>query len=126
MQDLQTIRLLQALLAITLIFSLLAWGFMPRTEVVVSSPTSIARKLALAAGGNPFEEVLPSGLEDSGTENLRHREDRRFILGWRSPDGSTGKVEKFGIWVLTPKEVEEMRERQAKESRWTLWGNGND
>ncbi|KAI1145228.1 hypothetical protein F4825DRAFT_474639 [Nemania diffusa] len=118
-QDLQSTRLLQVLLALTLILSLASWCLMPRTDVIAGSPTSIACKLALAAGGNLFEEVLPRGSEHLGTETLQHQEDCTFILGWRSPDGSTGKEERFGIWALTAKEVEEMRARQTKEGRWT-------
>jgi hypothetical protein len=42
-------------------------------------------------------------------------------MGWRVPDGSIGKDARFGIWVLAPDEVEQMRAGQVKESRWTLW-----
>ncbi|KAI8948195.1 hypothetical protein F4801DRAFT_581619 [Xylaria longipes] len=121
MQDLQSTRLLQTLLAVTLALSLIAWCFMLRTDVIVGSPTNIARKLALAAGGNLFGEVLPCGSENLETEKIRHREDCKFIIGWRSPDATRGKEERFGIWALTAEEVEKIRARQAKGSRWKLW-----
>ncbi|KAI0449046.1 hypothetical protein F5B21DRAFT_518483 [Xylaria acuta] len=120
-QDLQSTRMLQTLLAVTLVLSLIAWCLTPRTDIIVGSPTSIARMLALAAGGNLFEEVLSYGVENLGLEKLRHREDCKFIIGWRSPDGSMVKKKRFGIWALTAEEVEEIRVTQAKGSRWTLW-----
>ncbi|KAI0539505.1 hypothetical protein GGR58DRAFT_524571 [Xylaria digitata] len=103
MQNLQSTRVLQALLALTLVLPLTAWCLMPFTDVIVGSSTSIARKLALAAGGNLFEDVLQCGEENC-----------IFIIGWRSPNGSTGKKERFGIWALTAEEAQEMRVNQAR------------
>jgi hypothetical protein len=117
-QDLSSTRVLQALLAVTLVLSLMAWCLMLRTNVIVGSPTNIARKIALAAGGNLFEEVLPPrGSAHLGTEGLINGKDRTFIMDWGLSRRSTGKKARFGIWALTAQEVEAMRARQAKESR---------
>ncbi|KAI1128173.1 hypothetical protein F5Y10DRAFT_292209 [Nemania abortiva] len=119
-QNLWATRGLQALIALTLIFSLMAWSLMPRTNVIAGSPTSIARKLALAAGGNLFE-VLPGRPGHLGTEELRHKKDCKYIIGWRSPDGSRGSRERFGIWALTAEEIEKMKARRVKKDGWSLW-----
>ncbi|KAJ8130916.1 hypothetical protein O1611_g2713 [Lasiodiplodia mahajangana] len=120
MQDIWPTRVLQGLLAATLASSLMAWWFMPRTDVIVGSPTNIARKLALAAGGNLFEEVLSCDLMYEEIDRMLKSSDRIFTIGWRSPAGSTGK-ERYGIWVLSPDEMEELRQGEVKEASWIPW-----
>ncbi|KAI3317123.1 hypothetical protein HD806DRAFT_551085 [Xylariaceae sp. AK1471] len=101
-QDPQSTRVLQGLLGATLAFSLLAWSLAPRTDIIVGSPTSIARKIALAAGGNMFEELWPSGSAETQSS-----EGRTFVIGWRSPGRK--EKERFGIWLLAPDELEKWR-----------------
>ncbi|KAI0198293.1 hypothetical protein F4808DRAFT_436497 [Astrocystis sublimbata] len=83
-QDTWSTRVLQTLLAVTLVLSAATWALMPRADVMVGSPTSIARKLALAAGGNLFEEVLPlmSNVEDEHREMERsgYGEDCMYVM----------------------------------------------
>lgn len=108
-QDTQSTRVLEGLLAATMVFSLLAWHLMPPSNIIIGSPTSIARKLALAAGGNLFEKVLPRG-----TDGVLCSDDCVFVLGWRSPSGSTNKPARYGIWALTPEEAETMKSGEKR------------
>ncbi|KAI0395923.1 hypothetical protein F5Y17DRAFT_170707 [Xylariaceae sp. FL0594] len=100
-QDEQLTRVLQGLLASTLALSLLAWWLSPRTDVIVGSPTSVARRIALAAAGNLFDEVCTPG-----TATDRDTDHRVFVLGWRRRRMSEVEKTRFGIWALGSGDVD--------------------
>ncbi|KAI0115650.1 hypothetical protein GGR51DRAFT_503675 [Nemania sp. FL0031] len=116
-QEIWPTRVLQALLAATLASSLIAWWLMPRTDVIVGSPTNIARKLALTAGGNLFDDILACGLTYEEIERALNSQDRIFTIGWRTPTGSQGK-ERYGIWALSPGEMEGLKQGDVNKASW--------
>ncbi|KAI3319070.1 hypothetical protein HD806DRAFT_548648 [Xylariaceae sp. AK1471] len=109
-QDLQSTRVLQGLLAATLAFSVLAWCLTPRSNIIIGSPTSIVRRIALLAGGNIFEDVWPYP-----TDVAPRSEGRIFVIGWRVPPRASNERPRFGIWSLTPEEVEKWKQELRKK-----------
>lgn len=106
-QDIPSTRILQALLAATLICCGVNWCLMRNISVVPRSPTSIANVLALLADGN-LDDFLPThGACNMSLDEISRDcfgEDALFSLGWgTSPD--TGE-EVLGIRCV-PKRVEQ-------------------
>ncbi|KAK5659565.1 hypothetical protein OQA88_767 [Cercophora sp. LCS_1] len=97
-QDSLSTRILQGLLGTTLVFLALSWFCMPETAVLASSPTTIASRAALIAGGN----LLSLFSDDAQLWNLEDVQAAmspaaaRFWMGWAKEDGER----RFGIWVL--------------------------
>lgn len=119
-QDIASTRILQTLLAATLICCGTNWFLMRNISVVPRSPTSIANVLALLADGN-LDDFLPThGACNMSLDEISRDcfgEDALFSLGWgTSPD--TGE-EVLGIRCVQ-KKVE-----QAADASDEM-GNKND
>ncbi|KAK0643707.1 hypothetical protein B0T16DRAFT_392189 [Cercophora newfieldiana] len=86
-QDTVSTRILQALLASVLLFSIASWLALPKTNILPRSPTSIASIAALLADGNIFG-LLGRGAEWQPNEDLQaYFKDglhvtMGFQLGW--------------------------------------------
>ncbi|KAI0179778.1 hypothetical protein GGR52DRAFT_587311 [Hypoxylon sp. FL1284] len=104
-QDPTSTRVIQALLATTLVFSLLGWLLGPRKDVLPRSPTSVASVLALLAGGNVLEYMYKDGdVHWTTIEEVKavFPDDCKFWMGWGPPGTPEEDPERrFGIWMVT-------------------------
>lgn len=98
--DATATRVLQGLLAATLVFALLGWAFMSRTAVTPHPATSIMGMLSLLVDGNLVERWQTPG---GRLRVVVVREDEMFWLGWgplRRDDSHHGRS-RFGIWAVS-------------------------
>ncbi|ETS80635.1 hypothetical protein PFICI_08164 [Pestalotiopsis fici W106-1] len=111
-QDTNATRILQALLAATLVLTLLSWLLGAYEPVLPRPPTSVASVLALLAGGDVLEHMYRDGLGDCETleeAKSRFSDDLRFRLGWGlGENDEPGAPERFGIWIVrrTPFDID--------------------
>lgn len=112
-QDPVSTYILEGLLAVVLALTLVSWAFSLKPGVLPRSPTSIANVLFLAAGGNLLQFIVKN--TDGGPPSRDLLDKYIFWLGWRKvPDSDEGERERFGIWVLTAKEFEVVKEEQRR------------
>ncbi|KAK4451308.1 hypothetical protein QBC34DRAFT_459031 [Podospora aff. communis PSN243] len=92
-QDALSTRVLEGLLGATLLLLIASWIFMRKTAVLASSPTSIASRAALIAGGNLLS-LLPENAQARGPEEIAAvlGTGTHFQMGW-------GAVKRFGIFA---------------------------
>ncbi len=103
-QDVVSTRVLEALLAATVVFSSLAWLLMRNTNLLPRSPTSIASVAALLVDGNLFD-FLPEGAENMGDGQLKNvfPHGTVFRLGWGQKVDDTGAVvDRYMVWAIPP------------------------
>ncbi|ETS79024.1 hypothetical protein PFICI_08877 [Pestalotiopsis fici W106-1] len=104
-QDKKATRILEGLLALTMVLFLLGWALAHKKPVLPRAPTSIASVLALLAGGDLLEAMYKDNDEEARTTadlKLMLGEDCRVWLGMGPPDGSApaaGGRKRFGVWV---------------------------
>lgn len=99
-QDPVSTRILQALLAATVLASGLSWLLMGSTRILPRKPSSIASVAALLAGSNIFDYLsgsTPCGSADELARNFG--EEATFWLGWRQRKGQSEVT--FAIYVDT-------------------------
>ncbi|KAK4159326.1 hypothetical protein QBC43DRAFT_327460 [Cladorrhinum sp. PSN259] len=102
MQDERSTRVMQGLLAATLVFAVLSWALAPRMAVLPRPATSVASIVALMVDGNVYQKGQEGG-EGKG---------RSYRLGMgttRCPEGSADRGDvvetdddklRFAIWVV--------------------------
>ncbi|KAK1828608.1 hypothetical protein QBC39DRAFT_149476 [Podospora conica] len=109
--DAASTRVLQGLLGAALVFVVVGWVFMRKTTVLAASPTSIAARAALVAGGN-LVEMLPSDAarRTSGEVAAALGKGTKFRLEWRAEGGALlegaegeapyhkGAVSRYGVF----------------------------
>ncbi|KAI1774406.1 hypothetical protein F4818DRAFT_452394 [Hypoxylon cercidicola] len=110
-QDVTSTRILEALLAATLLLSMLGRLLMPSTRLLPRAPTSIANVAALISNGNTLH-IWPHNVQQLSDEELEKvlGTDNTFHLGWPvHKDGSAREgthddqqqefTARFGIYV---------------------------
>lgn len=102
MQDEQTTRIMQGLLAATLVFAVLSWALAPKTAVLYRPATSVASILALLVDGNVYQQKGEEGAERKkgyrlgyGTEGLPERDGTK-----EKAAGAEDDKRRFAIWVV--------------------------
>jgi len=92
-QDVLSTRVLQGLLGGTVLLLVVSWVFTRNTAVMASSPTTIAYRVALVAGGNLLE-LLPDNAQARKPDEMAAAlgRDTRFRMGWTSAPGEDGKL----------------------------------
>ncbi|KAI6085191.1 hypothetical protein F4821DRAFT_154131 [Hypoxylon rubiginosum] len=88
-QDTAATRILQALLAATLLLSMLGRLLMPNTKLLPRAPTSIANVAALLSDGNTLD-LWPPNAQQLSDEELEKSfgSDTTFHLGWTVQKGA--------------------------------------
>lgn len=91
-------RVLEGLLAATLLLALLAWAFVPKTAISPHPATSIMGTMALLVD----DDLVEKWKSPSGRWNVAVGDDEMFRLGGGpSGEGNKGEVGKrFGIWTV--------------------------
>ncbi|KAF3762845.1 hypothetical protein M406DRAFT_263476 [Cryphonectria parasitica EP155] len=118
-QDTASTRILEVLLAITLVLLLVGWADVRHTNVLAASPTTIASVVALLAGGNVVQQ-MPADAEWSAHENIQRvlGPETNFWLGWGNAPDDEGlgmsnenhnRVRRFGIFAARNAEEIEMK-----------------
>jgi hypothetical protein len=106
-QDMVATRILQGLLAATLVLSLVSWAAMPKTNLLPARPPcSIAARAALLADGNLFGflgrgaewQNKPNGLRAAFMDGLHVT--MRFGLSWQAPTRRR-REETLAAWGMT-------------------------
>ncbi|PSR82544.1 hypothetical protein BD289DRAFT_437208 [Coniella lustricola] len=124
-QDAVSTRTLEGLLAAALLLLLVGSICVRNTDVLATSPTSIASVVALLAGGNLVQEMsataavegdaLPQGPHDETVKNA-FGSDTKFWLGWGNMPDEEGieagnenqsGVSRFGIFAVRNGAVEQ-------------------
>ncbi|KAH8163498.1 hypothetical protein CIB48_g4738 [Xylaria polymorpha] len=98
-QDAVSTRILQSLLAITLICIVTNWYLMRNADILPRSPTTIANWLAFLADGN-LNDFMPLNAAQMPLEELSRwyfGQNARFYLGYRESPETGDQV--FGIYV---------------------------
>lgn len=105
-QDPTSTRILQALLAATLLCSLAAWALMPKTRLLPHGPTNIGAVTALLADGNVFD-MLPADAQHMSNADIEPVfRDAKLRMGWfvvetghNSPELPSSEEQRFGIYA---------------------------
>ena len=113
-------RILEALLGTILLLHLLRHFLGPRPNILPRSPRSIASGLAFIAGGNLFDFLTAERIKDVEDLDQFARNEifngRVAWLGWKECRDAQGQLAaRYGIWILTPEEVAEAKDRQERE-----------
>ncbi|KAK0633974.1 hypothetical protein B0T14DRAFT_508155 [Immersiella caudata] len=125
-QDALSTRVLEGLLGGTLLLLVASWIFMRKTAVLASSPTSIASRAALIAGGNLLS-LLPGNAQTRRPEEIATAlgERTHFRMGWWA---GVGGVSRFGIFVAgagdeDAKPEDEWAETEYRSSEYAAVGH---
>lgn len=115
LQDAVSMRILEALLLVSLLLLILGWVFIPKANALPDrSPTTIANMVALLAGGNILD-ILPEESERLSSEDVKKSMGRETTLwmGWGiiphveeqitdNENENDTEVSRFGIFATTP------------------------
>ncbi|KAI0466800.1 hypothetical protein F4859DRAFT_495987 [Xylaria cf. heliscus] len=110
-QDAVSTHILVALLATTLVLSVIGWATSPSTDVLPRNPTTIASVMALLAGGNIFDQLSPNStsLPSEETFSALGGPETQFWMGWgnladeegiENGGENEGGVSQFGIFAV--------------------------
>ncbi|KAJ2988951.1 hypothetical protein NUW58_g3715 [Xylaria curta] len=114
-QDAVSTHVLVALLATTLVLSLVGWAGTPGTKVLPRSPTTIASTAVLLAGGNIFSKLPANAHSPEEILAALGGPKARFWMGWGNLPDEEGRryggeneagVSQFGIFVVDEEETQ--------------------
>ncbi|KAI8950491.1 hypothetical protein F4801DRAFT_602226 [Xylaria longipes] len=117
-QDAASTHVLVALLALTLVLSIVGWAGNPGTDVLPRSPTTIASIAALIAGGNLIAQVPADAQSLEDIVEALGGPGAQFWLGWGNLPDEEGRlrggeneagVSQFGVFVVDEDEIKSKR-----------------